>query len=56
MENSEIECVRSVVKMQMRSYKHMLYVFAVNRELHKKTTPEIALHIIKFLTHFTTSP
>ncbi len=53
MESSEVECVRCLVKMQMRSYKHMLYVFAVNRELHKKTTPEIALHIIKFLTHFT---
>ena len=53
MENVKIECMRYLVKMQMRSYKHTLYVFAVNRELHKKTTPEIALHIIKFLTHIT---
>ena len=32
------------IKMQIRAYKHMLYIFAVNRELHKKTTPELALH------------
>ncbi len=53
MENVEIECMRHLVKMQMRSYKHTLYVFAVNRELHKKTAPEIALQSIKFLTHIT---
>ena len=53
MENVEIECARYLVKMQMRAYKHMLYIFAVNRELHKKTTPELALYIIKFLTHVT---
>ena len=41
------------IKMQIRAYKHMLYIFAVNRELHKKTTPELALHVIKFLTHIT---
>ena len=33
-------------------HKHLLFIFAVNRELHKKTTPELALHIITFLTHF----
>ena len=44
------------IRMQIRAYKHMLYIFAVNRELHKKTTPELALHIIKFLTHITNSP
>ena len=44
------------IKMQIRAYKHMLYIFAVNRELHKKTTPYIALHIIQFLTHITNRP
>ena len=56
MENVEIECARYMVQMQTRAYKHMLYIFAVNRELHKKTTPELALHIIKFLTHVTNRP
>ena len=53
MENAVDEYVKYQRRMQARAHKHMLYVFAVNRELHKKTTPEIALHILKFLTHFT---
>ena len=57
MESTAIEySMNYQIKMQIRAYKHMLYIFAVNRELHKKTTPYIALHIIKFLTHITNRP
>ena len=40
------------MKLWKRAHKQRLYLWEVNRELHKKTTPELALNIIKFLAPF----
>ena len=37
------------MRKQARAYPYLIHLYFVNRELEKKTTPEMASHIVSFL-------